>query len=99
MQNHWKLCDLHENIYNRSMKAVPADGLARLGAMASAGPVVTYIASHKYMVPDSKVHGANMGPIWGRQDPGGPHVGLVNFAIWGTPVFNEAIGIQFTRLW
>ena len=25
--------------------------------------------------PDSKVHGANMGPIWGRQDPGGPHVG------------------------
>ena len=21
--------------------------------------------------PDSKVHGANMGPIWGRQDPGG----------------------------
>ena len=31
---------------------------------------------------DSKVHGANMGPIWGRQDPGGPHVGPVNFAIW-----------------
>ena len=24
---------------------------------------------------DSKVHGANMGPIWGHQDPGGPHVG------------------------
>ena len=34
-------------------------------------------------VPDSKVHGANMGPIWGRQDPGGPHVGHVNLAIWG----------------
>ena len=33
-------------------------------------------------IPDSKVHGANMGPIWGRQDPGGPHVGLMNFAIW-----------------
>ena len=32
--------------------------------------------------PDSKVHGANMGPICGRQDPGGPHVGLMNFAIW-----------------
>ena len=32
--------------------------------------------------PDGKVHGANMGPIWGRQDPGGPHVGLMNFAIW-----------------
>ena len=33
------------------------------------------------MSPDSKVHGANMGPIWGRQDPGGPQVGPMNFAI------------------
>ena len=31
---------------------------------------------------DSKVHGANMGPIWGCQGPGGPHVGPMNFAIW-----------------
>ena len=30
---------------------------------------------------DSKVHGDTMGPIWGRQDPGGPHVGPMNFAI------------------
>ena len=29
----------------------------------------------------SKVHGAKMGPTWGRQDPGGPHVGPMNFAI------------------
>ena len=34
-------------------------------------------------VPDSKVHGANMGPFWGRQGPGGPHVGPMNFVIWG----------------
>ena len=34
-------------------------------------------------VPDSKVHGANVGPTWGRQDPGGPHVGHTNLAIWG----------------
>ena len=34
-------------------------------------------------VPDSRVHEANMGPIWGRQDPIGPHVGPMNFAIWG----------------
>ena len=32
--------------------------------------------------PDSKIHGANMGPIWGRQDPGGPHVDPMNLAIW-----------------
>ena len=36
-------------------------------------------------LPDSKVHEANMGPIWGRQDPGGPHVGPMNFAIWAGP--------------
>ena len=36
----------------------------------------------QYNNPDSKVHGANMGPIWGRQDPGGPHVGPMNFATW-----------------
>ena len=30
----------------------------------------------------SKVHGANMGSIWGRQVQGGPHVGPMNFAIW-----------------
>ena len=24
-----------------------------------------------------------MEPIWGRQDPGGPHIGPMNFAIWG----------------
>ena len=34
------------------------------------------------VIPGSKVHGANMGPIWGRQDPYGPHVGPRNFAIW-----------------
>ena len=31
--------------------------------------------------PDSKVHGAHMGTTWGRQDPGGPHVGPMNLAI------------------
>ena len=31
--------------------------------------------------PDNKVHGANMGPTWGRQDPGGPHVGPMDLAI------------------
>ena len=36
----------------------------------------------KWNNPDSKVDGANMGPIWGWQDPGGPHVGPMNLAIW-----------------
>ena len=33
-------------------------------------------------IPDSKVHGANMGPIWDRQKPGGAHDGPMKFAIW-----------------
>ena len=36
-----------------------------------------------HYVPDSKVHGANMGPTWGRQDPGRPHVGPMNLALGG----------------
>ena len=33
------------------------------------------------MIPANKVHGTNMGLIWGRQDPVGPHVDPVNFAL------------------
>ena len=52
-------------------------------------------AMDKY--PDSKVHGANMGPIWGRQDPGGPHVGPMNFAIWIiSPTESKGIWLQFS---
>ena len=32
--------------------------------------------------PGSKAPEANMGPVWGRQNPGGPYVGCMNFAIW-----------------
>ena len=46
-----------------------------------------FLFQDKYMFflhnhPDRKVHGANMGPIWDRQDLGGPHVGPMDFAIW-----------------
>ena len=34
------------------------------------------------VIPDSKIRGASMGPIWDRQDPGGSHVGPMNFVIW-----------------
>ena len=36
-------------------------------------------------IPDSKAHGANMGPTWGLQDPGVPHVGPMNFCHLGCP--------------
>ena len=38
------------------------------------------------MNPDNKLQGANMEPIWGRHEPGGPHVGPMNFAIWESSV-------------
>ena len=36
---------------------------------------------HQQPFPDSKVHGANMGPIWVLSAPDGPHVGPMNLAI------------------
>ena len=36
--------------------------------------------------PDSKVHGANMGPTWVLSVPDGPHVGPVNLAIRVVPL-------------
>ena len=47
-------------------------------------PQFSYLSQFNFWnaIPDSKVHGDNMGPIWGRQDPGGPHVGPMNLAIW-----------------
>ena len=46
------------------------------------------------VTPDSKVHGANMGPIWGRQDPDEPHVGSMNFAIWDSSVITRGVYIK-----
>ena len=31
---------------------------------------------------DAQAHRANMEPIWGQQDPGGPHVGPMKLALW-----------------
>ena len=60
----------------QSVDSWSRDSILSLSGMAS--------RSHDtYAVPDNKVHGANMGPIWGRQDPGGPHGGPMNFVIWG----------------
>ena len=33
------------------------------------------------VIPDSKVHGANMGPTWNLSAPDGPHVVSMNLAI------------------
>ena len=43
---------------------------------------ICHLYRYIFVFPDSKVHGANMRPIRGRQDPEGPHVGPMNLAIW-----------------
>ena len=35
-----------------------------------------------FNIPDSKVHGANMGPTWVLSAPDWPHVGPMSPAIW-----------------
>ena len=60
-------------LHQASIDALQVDGLGN--------NVIHTLVRH---APDSQVHGANMGSIWGRQDPGGPHVGPMNFAIWSS---------------
>ena len=36
----------------------------------------------QFHIPDSKVHGANIGPTWVLSAPDGPHVGPMNLVIW-----------------
>ena len=43
--------------------------------------VFKYICMLNELNPDSKVHGANMGPTWVLPAPDGPHVGPMNLAI------------------
>ena len=52
--------------------------------------------------PDNKVHGANMGPTWDRQDPGGPHVGHINLVIGvylATFSMSATLGIAVRPIW
>ena len=59
------------------------DSQLNLGENLSNFEVITMPAnSFLNSFPGSKIHGANMGSIWGQQDPGGPHVGHMNFVIW-----------------
>ena len=59
--------------------------------------------------PDCKVHGAIMGPIWGWQVSGGPHVGPMNLAIWVALVqhsnftnfqnYDHSMGVLVRSIW
>ena len=64
-------------------------------------PSMSYKTEEKWCcwIPDSKVHGANMGPTWVLPAPDGPHVGHKNHAIGGTVHFNMRLCCQQTNAW
>ena len=62
----------------------PGSCRPQMGPMLAPWTLLLGFSIHGY--PDSKVHGANIGPIWGRQDPDGPHVGPMHFVIWVSKV-------------
>ena len=87
-QHNVRIDGIMQKIYNSIVNALESrpfwlSGRYVLGYTIYIGmlPCIQYIPR---IIPDGKVHGANMGPIWGRQDPGGPHVGPMTFAICDT---------------
>ena len=82
LQNHWFKFNFKFEWWPNRLYIVnnmPGDGLVLLLHQQANWWPDSWLAIR---IPDSKVHGANIGPSWGRQDPGGPHVGPMNFAIW-----------------
>ena len=47
--------------------------------------------------PDSKVHGANMGPTWVLSAPHGPHIGPMNLAICEVIPCHDVIMVDHVR--
>ena len=63
----------------------------------TSGALVTPTPGH----PDSKIHGANVGATWDRQDPGGPYVGHMNLAILADTMVSDVLltqGARFTNI-
>ena len=44
-------------------------------------------------IPESKVHGANMGPTWALSVPDGPHVGPMNLAVRDVVSSRSVVGV------
>ena len=42
---------------------------------------IVRVKDGRLVYPDSKVHGANMGPTWVLSASVGPHIGLMNLSI------------------
>ena len=65
-----------------------------LSSLVGADVIITFSSGNGFH--DSKVHGANMGPTWGRQDPGGSHVYPMKIAIWLGAIRHN---VDFDKIW
>ena len=95
----------NENIYYHQIKAHKVSqkmlkfiGWGKLSNVCSRQ---TIFLTRSQQWPDSKVHGANMGPTWDLSAPDGPHVGPTNLAIgvilWETLV--QEVGATRNQVW
>ena len=79
-----------QNTRDPRERSMPGDQLMRKHLYSALTMAVQHCANRVHfrsiltlkITPDSKVHRANAGLNWGRQDPGEPHVGPVDLAIW-----------------
>ena len=85
----WLFCKQHKNEGHASCVFVDLQcccsfchkfQVIGLAPPCPAGPMI-FQANSVNTIPDSKVHGADMGPTWVLSAPDGPHVGAMNLAI------------------
>ena len=77
--NNWEFC--------RKLSMLKRDHTVSWVNIAETGQSPCWDIHHIEAVPDSKVHGANMGPTWVLSAQDGLHVGPMNLAIRGRSAF------------
>ena len=77
----WKTIPSHEVIMYITIFNVPSHNIMHETSWNLMSVYEFLSATLAVNFPNSKVHGANMGPTWDLSAPDGPHVGPMNLAI------------------
>ena len=72
LSNIKMLIQMHQNLSDQPANYLLQKRIVQYIYTAYMGESDIHISGKSRSHPDSKVHGTNMGPIWGRHDPGGP---------------------------
>ena len=96
---HWRYCSLalshrhviwsHTNSRNSKQNNVLCHDNSCTCGHIEVVDSIKMITMSPLVNPDSKVHGANMGPTWVLSAPDGPHVGPMNLAMKWAPFFRH----------